>query len=86
MKSEKKAVAVTYSNDAEIPFIAASAKGLLAERMLSIAETEKIPIVHDENLSEILSLQEIGTCIPEETWIVMAKIFAFIKKFEERNE
>lgn len=83
---KKKAVAIKYSDEAELPFITASAKGILAERLLKIAEEEHVPIVHNDNLANVLSLQEVGACIPEETWTVVAKIFAFMIKIGERND
>lgn len=80
MKREvKKAVALKYPEGASAPFIAASAKGFLAQKMLEVAAEEKIPISENAALADFLSVQEIGTAIPEETWEAVAKIFAFIK-------
>ena len=80
MKREvKKAVALKYPEGASAPFIAASAKGFLAQKMLEVAAEKKIPISENAALADFLSVQEIGTAIPEETWEAVAKIFAFIK-------
>ena len=86
MKKEKKAVALKYPENAYAPFVVASEKGFLAERLLKIAEENKILIVRDDILSDVLSLQEVGSFIPENTWEAMAKIFAFIVHLEEKNE
>ena len=86
MKNEKKAVALRYPENAPAPFICASGKGELARRILEIAQENKIPIVHDENLANVLSVQEIGSFIPEQTWEAMAKIFAFVAELEDENE
>ena len=79
------AVALKYPPDREAPVIQAKAKGLLAEKMISIAEENKIPVVKDTLTESILSIQEIGDCIPEETWRAVAVIFAMIKKMESEK-
>lgn len=78
MKGTLKAVAVKYPKEAEVPFVCAKAKGVVAERLLDIAHENNIPIVNDSILTEVLSVQDIGNAIPEQTWEVMAKIFAFV--------
>lgn len=86
MKREvKKAVALKYPEGASAPFIAASAKGFLAQKMLEVAAEKKIPITEDAALADFLSVQEIGQTIPEETWEAVAKIFAFIVQFNAKE-
>ncbi|MCR5046873.1 MAG: EscU/YscU/HrcU family type III secretion system export apparatus switch protein [Treponema sp.] len=82
MSELKKAVALKYPEGAEAPLIAASAKGFLAKKILEIAEEKKIPIVENKNLANLLTVQEIGSSVPEETWEALAKIFAFVLKVE----
>ncbi|MBQ6028268.1 MAG: EscU/YscU/HrcU family type III secretion system export apparatus switch protein [Treponema sp.] len=77
MKNEKKAVALKYPEGAAAPLLVASGKGRLAEKMLEIAEREKIPMVKNAELADFLTLQELGSVIPQETWEIVAKIFAF---------
>lgn len=81
-KKSLSAVALKYPENKEAPVIQAKAKGLLAERMIQIAEENKIPLVKDSLTENILSLQEIGDCIPQETWQAVAAIFAAIKKMQ----
>lgn len=81
MREVKKAVALKYPEGAVAPFIAASAKGFLAEKMLEVAAEKKIPVTEDAALVDFLSVQEIGQAIPEETWEAVAKIFAFVVQF-----
>lgn len=82
----KKAVALKYPKNEVAPFISASAKGELAERIVSIAKEHSIPVVEDVLLSDILSSQEIGSFIPEETWKAVAAIFAFVIKTQKKNK
>ena len=83
MKNEKKAVALKYPQGVSAPLIAASGKGYLAEKMLEIAEREKIPLVKDDELADFLTVQEIGSVIPPETWEIVAKIFAYVINFKK---
>lgn len=78
IKKTLKAVALKYPQEAEAPFITASVKGVVAEKLLSAARENNIPIVENEELTEVLSVSEIGECIPEQTWEHVAKIFAFV--------
>lgn len=78
----KKAVALTYPKDADAPYISAIAKGHRAERVLEIARQNDIPIVQDDALTNVLAIQRVGDLIPEETYEVLAKIFAFIARLE----
>ena len=78
MSETKSAVALRYPDGAECPFISAKAKGVLADKMLEIAEENNIPVVEDQLLAGILTVEEIGESIPLETWEIVAKIFAFL--------
>lgn len=75
---EHSAVALKYPEKADLPFISAKAKGKLAEKLIEIAEQNKIPVIKDEFAANILSVQEIGSAIPESTWEIVAKIFAAV--------
>lgn len=85
MREVKKAVALKYPEGASAPFIAASAKGFLAQKMLEVAAEKKIPITEDAALADFLSVQEIGQTIPEETWEAVAKIFAFVVQYDAKE-
>lgn len=74
----QKAVALKYPSGADAPFVAAKAKGVLAEKMISIAREQNIPVVENKIAADILTFEEIGACIPEETWEIIARIFAFV--------
>lgn len=84
--SFRKAVALSYPENAAAPIITARAYGDLAERMVEIADENNVPIVQNEMLVNVLSRQKIGTLVPEETWTVLAKIFAFVVQIDEKNK
>ncbi len=76
----KKTVALAWSGNESAPVVIARGKDALAERMLEIAQSCGIPIVDDPLLSETLSVVDVGTCVPYETWEAVAAIFAFLEK------
>lgn len=79
-KRNLKAVALKYSSLDGVPFVSASGKGEVAKKILELAEENSIPIVENEALANVLSVSEIGSAIPENTWEVVADIFAWILK------
>lgn len=78
--SRRTAIALSYPDNVDAPLIIASGKNELADRMLQIARECGIQIVSDQFLADILSEAEIGSCIPPETYGVVASIFAFLEK------
>lgn len=81
---EKKAVVLKYPENASAPFITASAKGQLAEKIMQIAKECNVPVVENEIAANVLSLQEIGSAIPEETWGIVAEIFAVVVESQKK--
>ena len=84
IKEVLSAVSLKYPGDAEAPFITAKSKGELAKKMLEIARQNKIPVVENENLANVLSVENIGQIIPESLYEAVANIFAFISSTERK--
>lgn len=81
---KKCAVALKYPENAEAPFIVAKEKGKLSERLIEIARENNVPVVENEIAANILSVEEIGECIPVETWEIVAQIFAAVVESEKK--
>ncbi len=80
---KKKAIALGYEgNDA--PSVLASAKGVLAEKLLEIARSHDVPIYEDANLAEALSGLNAGDEIPESLFLAVAEVFAHCYRINER--
>jgi len=79
------AAALTYPEGFDAPLIVCNGKGKTAQRIIEIAKAENVPIIKDENTAKVLTSCEINTYVPEETWKVLAGIFAYIKKVEENE-
>ena len=50
----------------------------LAEKIVQIASEKNIHIEENIPLVDLLDVQEVGESVPEETWIALSKIFAFV--------
>lgn len=83
MEQMKRAIALQYPEGVEAPFIALNVRGAIAEKVLRIAQEKNIPVERNTVLAHTLSMCQVGSYIPEETYEVLAKIFAFIKKRED---
>ena len=79
------AVALRYPEWAEAPYISAKAKGSIAQRLVEIAEENDVPVVENAEMANVLSLQSVGSFIPESTYSAIATIFAFVIKLDEAN-
>ena len=77
---ELKAVALRYPEWADAPFISAKAKGHAASQLLKIADENGIPVVQNAEMADVLSVQNAGQLIPEESYAAIAAVFAFIAK------
>jgi flagellar biosynthesis protein len=83
-KSSLKAVALRYDpKQDEAPKIVGKGRGLIAEKILALAVAQGIPVHQDSDLVEILSRLNINQDIPEETYLVVSEILAFIYRTNE---
>ncbi len=71
----QKSVALQYDKDA--PKIIASARGILAEKLLKIAMEKNITIYKDDDLAEILSKFKVGDVIPETLFGAVSVVMAY---------
>lgn len=71
----EKSVALQYDKDA--PRIIASARGILAEAMIKIAEEKNITIYKDADLVEILSKFKTGDVIPKTLFEAVSVVMAY---------
>lgn len=79
MDDERRAVALRYDRDGDLPpIVAASGQGFLADRIVEIAEANGVPVHRDKPLSELLARMEAGTPIPMIAFSAVAEILARI--------
>lgn len=68
----------------EAPRVIAKGRGELAEQILAIARAHGIPIWEDGGLLELLSRLELGDEVPAELFHLVAEVFAFVCRVDER--
>lgn len=81
-KTEKKAVAVKYCRDIDLPVILAKGEGRTAERILLEAEEAGVAVAENKGLVDLMELEKVGDVVPENAWEALAKVFAFIMDLE----
>lgn len=87
IKKEKKAVALRYDQERDAaPTLAAKGKNWLAEKIIEIAKDNDIPITKDENLVELLEKTELEEEIPMEVYAVVAEIFAWVYRLNNKQK
>jgi len=78
-EKDKIAVALEYEHGVDpAPKIIATGKGELAQRILDLAKFHGIEVRKDQELAEILSVLDVDSLIPLETYANVAEILSFI--------
>lgn len=88
MKSKNsKAVALRYNTEKEkAPKVVAKGKGNIAQKIIKIAEENKLPIKKDEDLVELLTKIDIDQEIPPNLYKAVAEIFSFIYNITNKTK
>ena len=77
------AVALKYEDKGmHAPKIVAKGAGLIAEKIKTIAAEHGIPVVENKPLARSLFKLDLNTFIPEELYVAVAKILAYIYKIK----
>ena len=77
--SLKKAVALKYIPDKDrAPKVTAKGSGVLAQKIIELAQKHGIPIKEDPALVQILAQLDFYQEIPPSVYVVVAEILAFI--------
>lgn len=83
-KESKKAVALTYDQRLDkAPKVVARGRGHMAEKIMTIARQNNIPLQQDSELAAVLELLEPGTEIPPELYQAVAEILAFVYRLNQ---
>ena len=82
----KTAAAIKYDAEkSRAPEVAASGRGIVAERIIEIARENGIPIKYDPDLVQILSKIKVGSEIPVELYRAVAEILAYVYSLNENQ-
>ncbi len=82
--NKKKAAALKYDYGQTAPKVTASGMGRVADKIIEKAEENKVPIVYNEELANMLTKVDVGDEIPYELYDVVAKIIAYIMEVDSK--
>lgn len=86
-KDLKKAAALKYNKEKNAaPALAAKGRGPIAEKILTIARENDIPIQENRDLVAVLETLEIEQEIPLEIYAVVAEIFSYIYRTNAKQK
>ena len=78
-QKRKSAVSLRYDpSKYDAPRVTAKGQGAIAERIISLAKENNIPIKEDPDLVEVLSQIDINQEIPPSVYQVVAELLAFV--------
>ncbi|MBI2877771.1 MAG: EscU/YscU/HrcU family type III secretion system export apparatus switch protein [Candidatus Tectomicrobia bacterium] len=81
---QKGAIALQYEPAQNAaPRVVAKGRGLMAERIIEIAQAHHIPIREDKELVELLSRLDLGQEIPPDLYRVVAEILVWVYRINQ---
>jgi flagellar biosynthesis protein len=83
----RKAVALAYKAGLDrAPKVTAKGRGKVAEKIIEMARRNDIYIHEDPDLVETLSALDLNEEIPEDMYLVVAELLAFLYTLEREKE
>lgn len=81
----QKAAALEYQPGKDnAPRVVASGQGVIAERIISLAKENNVPIYEDPTLAAALATVNLDAEIPPELYLVVAEVLAYIYRISGR--
>lgn len=87
-RSDKRPVAVALGyagGEGDTPRVKAKGRGVLAEKILAVAQENDVPIQSDPDLVEVLAALDLEAEIPEEVYMVVAELLAFVYRANKQR-
>lgn len=82
----KKAVVLTYDRETDpAPRVTAKGQGQVALKIIELAEKNGIPVKNDPDLMEVLSTLDINQEIPENIYVAVAELLAFVYGMNQKK-
>lgn len=80
------AVALKYNPEKDYtPIVVASGHGKIAERIISLADDNGVPIYRDDSAAAMLTMLNVGQGIPPELYQVVAEIYVQILALSKKK-
>ncbi|MFP8965900.1 EscU/YscU/HrcU family type III secretion system export apparatus switch protein [Pokkaliibacter sp. CJK22405] len=84
---KKLAAALEYDpNKTGAPKVTAVGSGFLAEQIIALAKEANVPLHESPELAALLSQMEPGEEIPEQLYVAIAEILAFLFRLKEEKK
>lgn len=82
----RKAVALRYDRKKnKAPEVVASGQGLVADKIIELAETSQVPLYEHPELAETLSALPLGEEVPPELYELVARVLAFVLRLDKKE-
>lgn len=78
-------MAVRYDPSLPAPFVVASGRGSLAEKLIGLAREAGVPVRNDQDLAERLIWLKPGEVIPEELYGPVAEVLLFLVDLDKKR-
>ena len=83
-RRKMRAIALKYDiGKSRAPRIIATGKGVIAEKILKVAEENKIPFFEDKSLTDLLAKLELDVEIPPELFTLVAEVLAVVYQMDK---
>ena len=79
---KRRAVALQYGPDDAAPVIVASGMGYMAEKIVSVAQENGVPVYEDDSLATILTQLNLGQEIPPGLYQAIVEIYVYFLNFD----
>jgi len=82
----KTAIALQYDQNSNgAPRVVATGRGEIADKILLIAQQNKVPIREDPILAQALSMVDLDTEIPPELYAVVAEVLGWVYRLRNKT-
>lgn len=82
----KKAVAMEYfKKKGRAPRIIAKGKGILAEKIVELANKNNVPLFKDKNLCNLFMNTDVGKEIPESLYKAAVEVLSYVYWLKRRS-
>lgn len=81
--NRKKAAALKYELNYDAPIVTAAGMGYIADKIIEKAEENKVPVVYNKELANLLTNVDVGSNIPEELYNVVAEVIAYVMDIDK---
>lgn len=82
-KPTARSAALSYTGEGA-PMLVAKGEYEIARRIVEVAREHGVPIVQDDQLTELLCQIPLGDEIPQELYVAVAEILAFVYRLSEQ--